>query len=525
MTWIGRIAGPLAALLVYMVLGAFVEEPASELVTVPHDAKEKVESHEVAEVEGFGERGRATAAIGTLMAVWWMTEALPLPATSLLPLVLFPLAGVLPIDKAAAPYADKSVFLFMGGFMIALAVERWNLHRRIALLTVLAVGTKPTRLIGGVMLATAVLSMWISNTATAAMMLPIGMSLVVLLLDHVRETEISGQKSEVSGQKSESANFATCMMLGIAYSASIGGLGTLIGTPTNLLFERFAREHGMEVSFVHWMALASPFVVAFMFITWILLTRFIFPIKLKDIPGGRELIREELRQMGNVSRGEWTVLCVFAITAMFWVLRAQLAKWTALVTLVPAVGRLDDTTIALTGALVLFLIPVDRQRGVFALDWNTAMKLPWGVLLLFGGGFSLAEAVTSSKLADWIGGQVAVLEGLPTILLIAAVVAMVIFLTELTSNTPTAAAFLPILYGVAIGIDVNPILLLVPATIAATCAFMLPVATPPNAIVFGSGYVSIRSMAKAGVWLNLIGIVLIPLLMYTIGAWVLGIKL
>lgn len=487
------------------------------------------------------------------MAIWWMTEAVPLPVTSLLPLVLFPMAGVLPIDQAAAPYADKNIFLFMGGFLIALAVEHWNLHRRIALLTVLAVGTKPTQLIGGIMLATAALSMWISNTATAAMMLPIGLSLVTLLADRIgggntaiegvapadelreefddtRDTEPSQPSAKTAAgydlpePKAVVARFSTCIMLGIAYSASIGGVGTLVGTPTNVFFAGFAHGKGISIGFAQWMALAMPLVAVFLFITWVVLTRIIFPISLRELPGGREVIRSELNKLGPVSRGEWTVLVVFAATALAWVVRAPLTSWGWLTELIPAVARLDDTVIAMTGAIALFLIPVRSPTGQFALDWKMANNLPWGVLLLFGGGFSLASAVTSSKLANWIGAQVAALEGLPTVLMTVAVVMIVIFLTELTSNTPTAAAFLPILYGVALGLDVDPLLFLVPATLAASCAFMLPVATPPNAIVFGSGHVRIGAMAYAGLWLNVIGIVLIPLLIYTVGTWVLRIR-
>lgn len=495
------------------------------------------------------------------MAVWWMTEALPLAVTSLLPIVLFPLAGVLTVSGATAPYADKTVFLFMGGFMIALAVERWNLHRRIALLTVLSVGTSPKRLVGGIMLATALLSMWISNTATAAMMLPIGMSLVGLLLERIRSGVLDGRSrlalaedpdsslepgpaahdqgnprslpgagpEPVPSPRDEEADseawaFATCTMLGIAYAASIGGMATLIGTPTNLFFAGFVQEQGIPISFGHWMALGVPLSAVLLLLTWIVLTSLVFPIRLREIPGGRELIRLELNRLGRVSRGEWTVLGVFVGVAAAWVAREPLTHWQWLIQRVPAAARLDDTIIAVTGAVLLFIIPVDAKRGIFALDWETARRLPWGVLLLFGGGFSLAAAVVHSRLADWIGGQVACLEGLPPLLLMLAVASMITFLTELTSNTPTAAAFLPILYGVALGIGVDPLLLLVPATIAASCAFMLPVATPPNAIVFGSGYVPIRSMVRAGLWLNLIAIVLAPLVMYTWGVWLFGIE-
>jgi len=490
--WLGRLGGPVAALLMYWLLSGMVIEVDGQ----PIDAQP----------------ARMTAAIATLMAVWWMSEALPLPVTSLLPLILFPLTGVLAMKDATPPYANKYMFLFFSGFMIAKAVEKWNLHRRIALLTVLGVGTQPTRLVAGFMIATAGLSMWISNTATTVMMLPIGMSLVALVMDHLT----GGDADEQSGH-----NFATCIMLGIAYSASIGGLATLIGTPTNIQLAGFIEKTGVEIGFIDWMLFASPLSLALLFLTWLLMTRLIFPIRVRDIPGGRELIQRELAQLGSMSRGEKIVLCVFALTAAMWVLRGPLTKWDLLAG-VTLLKNLDDTIIALVGACSLFLIPVDIKRGQFALDWNTAVQIPWGVLLLFGGGFCLAKAVADSHLALWIGTRVELLE-LPPLLLVVVVITMVVFLTELTSNTPTAATFLPILFGVAEGMQLEPLYLLAPATIAATCAFMLPVATPPNAIVFGSGHVSIRSMAKAGLWLNLISIALITLWMALVGTRVIGV--
>jgi sodium-dependent dicarboxylate transporter 2/3/5 len=312
------------------------------------------------------------------------------------------------------------------------------------------------------------------------------------------------------------------MMLGIAYSASIGGLATLVGTPTNLFLAGFTADHGIELSFGRWMLFATPLAVVLLFLAWILLTRLVFPIRVREIPGGRSLISRELAEMGPMSRGEWVVLCVFALTAAAWVVREPLTNWEWLVATLPVVGKLDDTIIALIGAVVLFLIPIDAKRGKFALDWDSAVKIPWGVLLLFGGGFCLAEAVKDSGLAQWIGEAVSRLELSPLLLTIL-VTALVVFLTELTSNTPTAATFLPILFGVAQGMQIDPMLLLVPATVAATCAFMLPVATPPNAIVFGSGHIEIRSMAKAGVWLNLVSILLIVAWTWLFGTRVFGI--
>ena len=499
--WMGRLGGPVAALGVYWAL------PGGE--------------------NGLSDAGRATAAIACLMAIWWLSEAMPLAATALLPIVLFPLADVMPIREAAAPYAREYIFLFMGGFMLALAMERWNLHRRIALRTVLTAGTSPRRLVGGFMAASAFLSMWISNTATTVMLLPIGLSLVTLLSDR-GSTEAAASEPPPAGEPSSSGldgdpHFATCLMLGIAYAASIGGMATLIGTPPNLFMAGFVQDtYGLEIGFARWTAMALPLVVVFLFLAWIVLTRWVYPVRFTPIAGGRELIRGELDKLGRLSRGEWTVLVVFVLTAVGWITREPLSHWTWLVEQIPAVGRMHDAQIGLTAALALFLIPVDARRGVFALDWDTAKRLPWGILLLFGGGLSLAAAFKSSGLTEWIGHQVAALGHLPPLGLIVLVTVTVILLTELTSNLATASAFLPILGGVAVGIGMDPMVLIVPAGLAASCAFMMPVATPPNAIVFGSGHVTIRQMVKAGLWLNLVGLVLIIAIVQLAGSlgWV-----
>ena len=512
---------------------------------------------------------RATAAIALLMAVWWMTEAIPLEATSLLPLVLLPLLGVywddirvgdrvtvkksrlvgkvVAIDlekeepeaeiefatptgkekttekvsylgkesafqKAAIPFADKSIFLYLGGFILALAVEKWGLHRRLALLTLLAAGTRPAWLIGGFMLATAGISLWISNTATAVMMLPIGISVVQLA-----EQRMKG------GLPKDSANFATGLLIGIAYASSLGGMGTLIGTPPNVFFRGFLEDKKIIVGFGEWMLFAIPVVAALLLVCWVLLTKLLFPVSLKEIPGGRELIRSELASLGPVSRGEWTVAIVFLLTALAWISRDGLARWKWLTTNLPVINSIDDSVIAMTAAVILFLLPVNFSRGIFAMDWKAASRLPWGVLLLFGGGLSLSKAMEETKLADWIGANVSQLGVLPTPVLILLVVAGVVFFSELASNLATATALLPILYQVAVGLKLDPLLLCVPAILAASCGFMLPVATPPNAIVFGTGRIGIRQMMKAGLWLDMAGIVLITLATYALGS-VLGIK-
>ncbi|MCZ2814540.1 SLC13 family permease [Modestobacter sp. VKM Ac-2984] len=515
--WAGRIGGPVAALVVYFLLR---------------------------QDDALSTAGRTTAAIGVLLAVWWMTEALPLPATALVPIVAFPLLGVLSVEEATAPYANPNIFLFMGGFMIALAMQKWELHRRIALLTVRAVGTKPPRLIAGFMLATAFLSMWVSNTATTVLMLPIGLSVLMLVLDRVAAGSVDAEAVEAATdtdggsdtpgdggpavteliQDSDTRNFAVALMLGIAYAASIGSLATLIGTPPNLILAAFVEQnYDIELGFGEWMLMGLPLAAVFLVLAWLVLTKVAFRSGLRDIPGGKRVIQSEIEKLGSMSRGEWTVLVVFVTTALLWVFRQPLTGWTALTDVLPFVANLDDATIAIAAAVALFLIPVKAREGVSALDWQQAQKLPWGVLLLFGGGLSLAAAVQASGLDEYVGNQVGAVGTLPAILLVVVTAGVVLLLTEVTSNTATAAAFLPVLGGVALGLDLFPLVLLVPAALAATCAFMLPVATPPNAIVFGSGYVTIGQMIRAGAVLNVIGIVLITAAVYFLGGVALGI--
>jgi solute carrier family 13 (sodium-dependent dicarboxylate transporter), member 2/3/5 len=447
-----------------------------------------------------------TAAVGVLMAIWWVSEAIPIPATALLPLALFPLLGVAGITDAATPYANPIIFLFLGGFMIAQAMQRWELHRRIALLVILRVGTEPVRLVAGFMIAAAFLSMWVSNTATAVMMLPIGLSVI-----HLSLPRRAGEPIDPG-----SSNFAVALMLGIAYACSIGGLGTLIGTPPNALLAGFmAESYGIQIGFGQWMLLGVPLVVIGLPATWLILTRVAYPITLPGIPGGRETISGELRKMGAWTRGEKRVGMVFLLAAAAWMTRPLLEGW---------VPGISDAGIAIGAALILFLLPVDLSRGHFALDWESAKGLPWDVLVLFGGGLSLAGAITRTGLADWIGVELAILAILPTIAIIGGIAVVIIFLTELTSNTATAAAFLPILASLAVGIGENPLLLAVPAALAASCAFMMPVATPPNAIVYGSSFVTIPQMVRAGLLLNFLFAVLLTLGGYLLILTVFGVE-
>ncbi|MCG8462194.1 MAG: anion permease [Holophagales bacterium] len=473
----------------------------------------------------------STAAVGLWMATWWMSEAIPIAATSLLPLVLFPVLGVSEIRTTAAPYANPLIFLFLGGFVVALAMEQSGLHRRLALFVIARAGTSPARLVLGFMVAAAALSMWISNTATAMMMLPIGLS-VIELAKHAREgygregpdPEGPGGESEAAGsgqateeERAVGERFSLCLLLGIAYACSLGGMATLVGTPTNALLAAFLGEtFGHEIAFAHWMAVALPLTLLGVAIVHPVLTRVVYPIRLQQIPGGRAFLDAELRALGPPSTAERRVAWVFVLTGLSWMARPLLS---------PYLPGLSDAGIAMAAALVLFAVPVDWRRGCFVLDWQATSRLPWGVLLLFGGGLSLASAINATGLAEAIGQSLTGLGALPLPVLTLAVVALVVFLTELTSNTATAAAFLPVLASIAIGLGRDPLLLLIPATLAASCAFMLPVATPPNAIIYGSGRVSVPQMVRAGLRLNLIFVFLITLVVYFLLPLLLGVEL
>ena len=445
--------------------------------------------------EALGVAGWRTAAVALLMSVWWMTEAIPIPATALLPLGLFPILGVLSPANASAPYANDQIFLFMGGFLLAVTMERWGLHKRIALRIMALVGTSPNRLVLGFMLATAFLSMWISNTATAAMMLPIA----IAVGDMFRPQDHEGPYQ-----------FGIALMLGMAYAASIGGVATLIGTPPNAILAAAASEIlDVEIGFIQWMGVGLPLVLVMLPLTWVLLTRFLYPPgELSGDAAG--IIQGESASLGPASRGEKITGAVFVLAALAWVLRSEKTiegvTIPGIQTWAPSVG---DATIAMTAAVLLFIIPVDWKKGEFALDWPTARRIPWGVLVLFGGGLSLARAMDESGLATWIGSVVGTLEAVPVILLVAFVAALVVFLTEVTSNTATATMAMPIMAGAATGLGMDPLVLMGAAALSASMAFMLPVATPPNAIVFGSGYISIPQMSRAGFVLNLCAIVLI----------------
>jgi solute carrier family 13 (sodium-dependent dicarboxylate transporter), member 2/3/5 len=444
--------------------------------------------------EGIPPEAWKVLGVALWMAFWWLTEAMPVSVTALMPLILFPVLGLFSFKATAAPYAHPLIFLFMGGFIIARAIEAWNLHRRIALMIVRAFGTRPDYLIAGFMLATATLSMWVSNTATTVMMLPIAIS-IIGVLNEKEDPDVA-------------MNTATALLLGIAYSASIGGAGTLVGTPPNALLAAFAQDQlGIELGFAKWMAIGLPVVFIMLPLSWLLLTRVTCPVARRPIPGADEVIMAETRELGPMSIEEKRVLAVFVLTALSWIFRPVIAK------VFPSIG-LTDSGIALIGALSLFIIPASKEDGSTLMTWPRAVTLPWGVLLLFGGGLSLASAISKSGLADTIGGSLSGLEGLPIIVLLIAVTTLIVFLTEITSNTATTAVFLPIVSTVAIGMSLAPMELLIPVALSASCAFMMPVATPPNAIVFASERLTVAQMAKAGFLLNLIAISVIVLITF-----------
>ena len=441
--------------------------------------------------EGLSVEGCAVLASASWIAIWWITEALPIAVTALLPIVLFPLSGGLALTKTTAAYGHKFIFLFIGGFILAIAIEKWDLHKRIALTIIKIVGTNVSNIILGFMIATSFLSMWISNTATAVMVLPIGMAIVAQL------------KNNSNTNERDNLLFGKALMLAIAYSASIGGMATLIGTPPNLVFAGIMKEsYGIKISFFQWFKFGLPLSLLLLSICWVYLTKISYKFEQKKFPGGKKEIFNQLKKLGKISYEEKVILSVFVITALAWICSSFLIN-----KFLPAI---DDTIIAIITAIILFILPAkDRKKRL--LDWKDTAKLPWGILLLFGGGMALAIGFESSGLAVWIGSQLTLLENIPLIILLLILIVSVNFLTEITSNLATTAMLLPVLVSLARAINIHPYLLLVSATVAASCAFMLPVATPPNAVVFGSGYLKINDMVKKGFWMNLISIIIITL--------------
>jgi sodium-dependent dicarboxylate transporter 2/3/5 len=458
--------------------------------------------------QGMSSAGWKVALTALLMAVLWVGEVIPVSATALLPLICFPLLGISNIRDTAAPYASPIIFLFLGGFLIAIAIQKWQLHTRIALSIVRLIGTNPVRMVGGFMLAAALLSMWISNTATILMMLPLSLAIVELLI-----------KPEKKGGKADpaKARFATAMMLGMCYAVSIGGIGTIVGTPPNAFLKGFLEnQFGYYLDFFTWMQLGVPVSLLLLFSAWWVLTRWLFPCGDLHVADAKVLVEKEWKRLGTMQQAERRIALVAGATALCWVFGSTIREIFPLV---------NDTVIAMIAAVSLFLIPADFKRGVFLLNWEDTVKLPWGVLILFGGGLALASGVRVSGLDMWLAGQVDAWQGVSIWVFVVLLMVLTLLMTEMISNIATTTIMLPVLSAVAIGLNQNPLLFVVPATMAASCGFMMPVATAANAIVFGTGYVNLRQMIKAGFVLNLLGLAIILVVFYTLGLDVLDISL
>ena len=426
------------------------------------------------------------------VAVWWITEAIPIAVTAMLPIILFPLTGALDLSETTSSFGHKYIFLYLGGFILAIAIEKWNLHKRIALNIINLIGSNINTIILGFMVATGFMSMWISNTATSVMMLPIGMAVV------------SQFKKRDDGETSDADFVGKALMLAIAYSASIGGFATLIGTPPNLVLAGVLEEtYGVKISFMQWMQIGLPISSILLLGCWYYLTRYAYRCEQKEFPGGRQEIKGMLSQLGKMSFEEIVVSWVFIGTALLWISRSLIEKF------IPAI---DDTIIAMIAGTILFILPASNKTRI--IDWKECTNIPWGIILLFGGGMALAKGFSDTGLAEWIALQMTQMQGLSLLVLILVLVASVNFLTEITSNLATTAMLLPVLAPMAMAFDLHPYMIMVSVTIAASCAFMLPVATPPNAVVFGSGYLRIPDMMRAGIWMNLISIVLVTIVTY-----------
>ena len=451
------------------------------------------------ELEGLSDQANAVLASTLWIAIWWITEAIPIAATSLLPIILFPLSGALPLADTTSSFGHRFVFLYLGGFILALAIQKWNLHKRIALNIIKVIGTNVQKIILGFMVATAFLSMWISNTATAVMMLPIGIAIIKQMKDLKNTSE------------DENLIFGKALMLSIAYSASIGGIATLIGTPPNLVFAGIIQEtYNIEISFLKWFQFGLPISILLLAISWVYLTKVAFKFKQNEFNKGKEEINRQLEELGSISYEEKIVLSVFVLTGLAWILRTYLLN--------KFIPNLDDSIIALISGISLFLFQANNQEGKKEkiMNWEDAVKLPWGILLLFGGGLAIAQGFQSSGLANWIAENLTQLNDFSLFIILLVLITAVNFLTEITSNLATTAMLLPILAPTAVTLGVHPYILMVGATLAASCAFMLPVATPPNAVVFGSNYLKISDMVRVGILMNIISIIIIFMMVYFI---------
>lgn len=452
--------------------------------------------------DGLSAEAQAVLSSTAWVAIWWITEALPMAVTALLPIVLFPLTGGLEVATTTTTYFSPIIVLFLAAFIIAIAIEKWNLHQRIALNIIKFIGTKNNLIVLGFMVATAFLSMWISNTATTLMMLPIGLAI---------SRTLGGL------EKSDNSAFNRSLMLAIAYGASIGGMATLIGTPTNAVFAAISRQmYGQEISFFKWFLLGLPISIILLTIGWVYLTRIVFKTDNSHNQEAKKLTRDQLSALGTMSYEEKMVALVFFCTAMAWILRSFLLE--------KIIPNINDTVIAMTGALILFLIPA-QSKGKKIMDWESAKKLPWGVLILFGGGLAIAKGFDETGLAVYLGERLSALEVFSYAIILLVLIILVNFFTEITSNVATASVLLPVLGSLALSIGVHPYGLMAGASIAASCAFMLPVATPPNAIVYSSGYLDIRLMVRVGFLMNLISAIVVFLVIYYLMPVIWGIDL
>jgi len=454
---------------------------------------------------GLDEPAWRTAAVGLWMAVWWATEARPVGVTAFIPLILFAPLGITTLKSAAAHYANPIIYLYLGGFLIALAMQRWNLHKRIALMLLTVSGTNGRSLVGGFMLTAALLSMWMTNTSTTMMLLPIVSSVIAVIADTVKDISDEERK-----------NFNLCLLLGTAFGATIGGVATLVGTPPNAFLAAFlADNYGIEISFARWMLVGVPVTVIMLPLCWMILTRFVYPISFQTSQETQDLLDRLKQSLGSVSTAERRVGIIFLCVVAGWMLRPWLSKFLPL-------DGVSDSGIVMMAAFVMFLVPSGGRNTLRLLNWQQTKELPWEILILFGGGLSLAASVSETGLAYWLGTSLVPLGALGIAAIVVGAVILVIFLTELTSNLATTATLLPVLAALALELGVSPITLTVPVALAASCAFMLPVATPPNAIVFGSGMITIPQMAKAGFWMNMLGIVLLSLVALLLAPQVLG---
>ncbi len=490
---IGLFAGPLVALIIFLLLPDQYASIEGDTLEIDHAT-------------------RTIAAVVGWMAVWWISEAIPVYATALLPLAVLPALGGLSIRAVAAPYANEVIYLYLGGFIVALTMQRWQLHKRVAYSALRFSGTAPKQIIGTFMAIAAIGSMWISNTATTMMLLPVLLSVISLV----------AERDDLTSHESNH-NLSTALLLGTAYGATIGGMGTIIGTPPNVFVVSYLQNQlGIEISFARWMTFGVPLVMVFAPLGWLLLTRWILPVGAKPLEGISELIEKEQKRLGPMSTQEWRVLWVFLLMATLWITRP-------LITNVEIAGLqlfsgLTDAGIAIIAALSLFVIPAGDEHEQPLVNWETATKLPWGLLVLYGGGLSLAAMMDQYGVSSYIGSLAIGMDGLPQVVIIVSVLVMMMLLSELTSNTATAATLIPILAALAPALDLDPLWLIIPAGFGASCAFMLPVSTPPNAIIFSTERFTIGEMVKAGIWLNILGAIVISFMVYCVAMPLLGVN-